>query len=494
MMETWLLRATVIAAMLALSTACTTIGTDYKRPPTAVPANYKEVVPWREAVPQDAVAKGAWWEVFGDAVLNDLQARAHAGSPRLQIAAARVEQARALAGLNAASTLPAVELAPDAARYRVSGNRPDQPSKVPGNTEYTTNRFRLPLYASYELDLWGRIRRLQQAADARVLASQSAYHNVMLALEGDLCATYFALRLAEEDLRILNDNLELRRKARDLIAARKRNGLATEYDVARVETELALTQGEAQVAGRKRAEFEHALAVLVGEPPAQFTLAPERGALKAPPIPLGMPADLLERRPDVAEAERLLAARNAEIGAAKAAFFPAIRLTGVVGFESAEFSDLLKGDSLIWGLAAGLSQPLFDGGRIRANRDRAEAAWRENLGVYRERLLVAFREVEDALAGLRYLGEQQQSVDAAVTTARRAEQLATSRYRNGLVTVLDVVDSQRARLLAERQQSIVLHQQLLASVALVKALGGGWEARGEATRVAGAAPATRATP
>jgi len=442
-----------------------------------VPASYREAGPWREALPQDAVAKGAWWELFGDPVLDDLQRRAHAASPRLQAAAARVEQARALAGLASATTLPIVELAPDAARFRVSRNRPDQPSKVPGNTEFETNRFRLPLYASYEVDLWGKLKRQLQAADARVAASEAAYYTVLLGLEGEITGAYFSLRATEDDLRIINDNLDLRRKARDLVVARKRNGLATDFDVARIDTEVSLAQSEAQAAARRRAETEHALAVLLGEAPERFTLSAERRPLQTPAIPLGLPSDLLERRTDVAEAERLLAARNAEIGVARAAFFPSIRLFGAAGFESAQFSDLLNSDSAIWALAASLAQPLFDGGRLRANRARAEAAWQENLALYRERLLVAFREVDDALAGLRYLSDQQQSIGEAVASARRAEQLAGARYRNGLVTVLDVIDAQRSRLQTERQRNLVSYQQLLASVALVKALGGGWAAR-----------------
>jgi multidrug efflux system outer membrane protein len=464
-----------LALAAALLAGCNPVGPAYKRPDMPTPEAFKEAGPWRAATPQDAMPKGDWWEIFQDPALNELQARAHAGNLRLQAAAARVDQARAIAGGTQANALPTVELAPDVARYRVSGNRPDQPSKIPGNEAYTTDRFRLPLYASYEVDLWGKLRRTQESADARLAASQAAYATVLLGLEGEVAQTYFLLRTAEEDARILGGNLELRRRARDLVAARTRNGLATPLDLARLDTEVALTEADLQVVRRRRAELEHALAVLVGEPPERFAL-PE-GTLTVPPpvIPPGLPAQLLERRPDVAEAERLLVARNAEIGVAQAAFFPAIRLTGAIGYESAELSDLLDADSLIWSMGAALVQPVFDGGRLRANRERAEAAYRENLALYRERLLVAFREVDDALAGLRYLGDQETLVRQGVDSAQRAEQLAQARYRAGLVTVLEVVDAQRTRLGAERQRASVVNQQLLASVALVKALGGGWE-------------------
>jgi len=471
----------LVSAALFLG-ACAAVGPDYERPQTAVPQAFKEAAPWREATPRDQLTKGAWWEIFQDATLNDLQAKAQGGNLRLQAAAARVNQARALAGLTEAAGMPVLELSPDVARYRVSENRPDQPSKVPGNEAYTTNRFRLPLYASYEVDLWGKLARQREGAQARVEASQAAYHTVLLTLQGDLAQTYFLLRTAEEESRILGDNLDTRRKSHSIIDARRRNGLATEFDVARVETELALTESELQAAARRRAELEHALAVLVGEAPENFSLTFQRAAAELPAVPLGLPSDLLERRPDVAEAERLLAARNADIGVAKAAFFPSIKLTGSIGFESAELSDLLSGDSLIWGVAGGLVQPLFDGGRLRANRDRVEAAWQESLALYRERLLIAFREVEDALAALRYLGIQHDALARASAGARRAEQLATARYRAGLITVLEVVDAQRSRLQAERQYNAVSNQQLLASVALVKALGGGWEARAAETK------------
>jgi len=473
-------RRAAVAALfcIALSlAACSAVGPEHVRPEVPLAPAFKEAGPWREALPRDDIAKGDWWRIFGDPVLDQLQARAAAGSPRLEAAAARVEQARALSGLAAAGAMPVLELAPDVARYRVSGNRPDQPSKIPGNEAYTTDRFRLPLYASYEIDLWGRLARQRQGAQARLEASQAAFHTVMLTLQGELASSYFSLRATEEEVRILEDNLDSRRRSHAIVDARRRSGLATEFDVARVQTELSLTESELQAAHRRRAELEHALAVLVGESPSRFALPAQPLKAALPALPLGLPSDLLERRPDVAEAERLLAARNADIGVARAALFPSIRLTGAIGFESADLSDLLDADSLIWSVAGGLVQPLFDGGRLRANRDRVEAAWRENLAQYRGRLLVAFREVEDALAALRYLDVQHESLSRAGDGARRAEQLAGARYKAGLVTVLDVVDAQRSRLQAERQYNAVWNQQLLASVALVKALGGGWEAR-----------------
>ncbi len=466
-----------LLASAALACGCMQAGKDYVRPPSTPPAAFVEAGPWREAAPSDAIARSNWWEIFQDPVLNRIEEEARASSPRLQAAAARVEQARAILGYSDAGKMPTLEFTPDASRYAVSGNRPDQPEKVPGNHEYTTSRFRLPLYASYEVDLWGKVSRQLESAGKRMEGSVAAYHTVLLTLQGDVAQTYFQLRAADEELALLKRGIELRLRARDLVAARKRGGLASELDLARVETELAITEADAHAAERRRNELLHALAVLTGTLPGRLALEPGTIVSQVPPIPTGLPADLLERRPDVAEAERLLAARNADIGVAQAALFPSIRLTGGLGFESAELSDLLDGESQIWSLGVSLVQPILDGGRMRANVDRARAQYAENLATYRERLLVAFKEVETSLAALRILDQQYESQLRAVNSAERAEQLATSRYKTGLTNVLELVDAQRTRLQVERVRLQVRQQQMLASVTLIRALGGGWEDR-----------------
>jgi multidrug efflux system outer membrane protein len=479
-------------AMATLVGGCMRAGTDYVRPKATLPATYVEAGPWKEAAPSDEVIRGKWWEVYGDPVLNRLEEQARLSSPRIQAAAARVDQARAVLGFTEAGRYPTLEFSPDASRYGVSRNRPDQPSKVPGNQEYTTSRYRLPLYASYEVDLWGKISRLEESASRRMEASVAAYHGVMLTLQSDLAQTYFQLRAADEELVLLARGIELRERARDLVAARKRGGLASELDLARVETELAATQSEAQAALRRKNELRLALAVLTGTNPGPFELEAQPFVPQPPLIPVGMPADLLERRPDVAEAERLLSARNADIGVAQAALFPSIKLTGALGFESAELSDLLNRDSQVWLIGASLVQPLFDGGRLRANVDRARAVYAENLAYYRERLLVAFGEVENALSALRILELQHESQLRAVNSAERAEQLATARYKTGLVNVLELVDAQRTRLQIERGRLVVRQQQMLASVTLIRALGGGWAERRDASGTAWIMPAKQA--
>ena len=483
------LRLPVTLASALLAAGCMHAGTDYVRPKATLPNVYVESGPWKDAAPSDEAIRGKWWEIYGDPVLNRLQEQARASSPRIHAAAARVDQARAVLGFNAAGRYPTLDFSPDASRYRVSGHRPDQPEKVPGNHQYTTSRFRLPLYASYEIDLWGKVSRLEESASRRMEASVAAYYGVQLTLQSDLAQTYFQLRAADEELVLLTRGIELRERARDLVGSRKRGGLASELDLARVETELASTQSEAQAALRRRNDLQYALAVLIGASPGPFDLTVEPFVPQPPIIPVGMPADLLERRPDVAEAERLLSARNADIGVAQAALFPSIKLTGTLGFESAELSDLLNRDSQIWLLGASLAQPLFDGGRLRSNVDRARAVYAENLATYRERLLVAFKEVETALSALRILDLQHESQLRAVNSAERAEQLATARYKSGLVNVLELVDAQRTRLQVERGRLVVRQQQMLASVTLIRALGGGWAERRDATGTAWIMPA-----
>jgi multidrug efflux system outer membrane protein len=470
-------------AVLAAVTAafvlggCITLGPNYTRPQEPLPDAFKEAGPWREAAPQELVARGNWWEIFNDPDLNELETQARKSNLALQAAAARVQQAQAIAGYAKSVLYPEVNFNPSATRSGISKTRPDQPSKQPANVAYDINDFRVPLYASYEVDLWGKLRRLNEAAAAQTQASVAAYYTVLLTLEGDIATTYFVLRTVDEDLRILRANIDLRKNARDLVAARRKGGLVSDLDLTRVEAELAFTQADAEAAAKRRIELQNSLAVLVGTPPEQFQVSEQGFEMKPPVIPVGLPSDLLERRPDIAQAERLLAARNAEIGIAKAAYFPSIRLTSAVGFESFDLGQLLDRDSLIWSMGASLWQPVFNAGRIGQDVDRAKAVYEENLAVYRDRILRAFQEVESGLAGLRILSQQAEYQAIALTNANKATQFASARYRSGLVGLLDVIDAQRTGLQAERQALQVQSSRMLSSVALIKALGGGWDER-----------------
>jgi hydrophobe/amphiphile efflux-1 (HAE1) family protein/NodT family efflux transporter outer membrane factor (OMF) lipoprotein len=463
-----LLLANLVAAQAA-------VGPDYVRPANAVPGAYKsanDIVAWKEAKPLDNVPKGNWWEVFGDATLNDLEARAAIANQDLKSAIARVDQARATARATRSEFLPSLNLDPSFSRDRYS------PNQVPGFGDITANTFRTPLDLSYEIDLWGRVRRGFQSARAEASASVAAYHNVLLTLQSDVAQHYFALRARDAELETVVSTTALRQEQLRLVRSRFDGGIGNDLDIARAETELAATEAEAAALAKQRAELENALAILVGENPAAFHLIPsakqETLDLKPPVIPAGLPADLLERRPDVAEAERQLAATSARIGVAKAAFFPVLRLTGSGGLVSADVETLFNWDSRVWSIGPSLSLPIFAGGRNRANLNRAKAAYEEAVARYRQRVLIAFGEVENSLAGTRHLADQQIAQDRAVAGAQRSAQLASDRYNAGIVSYLEVVDASRSVLQAQRAHAQLAGQRLIATVQLIKALGGGW--------------------
>ena len=432
---------------------------------------------WKEA---SAEYKGAiqlqqkWWEIFGDAKLNELEEEALKGNYQLQAAAARVRQARAIARVSEADLFPTVNFDPDAQRNRQSANRPAQP----GSTirDYTANRFRVPIDMAYEIDFWGKMRRASESAVARAQAAQYGYQTITLTMAGDIAQNYFALRSLDAEREILRNTISLRRKGLEIARSRYRGGISSELDVTRGEAEIAATEAELIGIGKRRAELENAIAVLVGKIPSVFKLSEQASNSNVPKIPIGLASELLQRRPDVAEAERQLAARNAEIGVAKAAFFPAIRLTGQAGFESADLSDILRGASRIWTAGIGVVVPIFEGGRNKANVERAKAVFDENLAQYQGRVLVAFQEVESALAGLRILAEQSDAEARAVSNAQKSSQISTSRYKAGLVTYLEVIDTERTTLANQRLMAQLAGQRMVSSVALIKALGGGWQA------------------
>ena len=452
-----------------------TVGPDYKRPTNSVPANYKAVDlgEWKEGKPLDTMPKGNWWEIFGDAGLNGLESRALNANQELKAAVARVEQARATARVARSELLPNLNLDPSSTRQRYS------PNQVPSFGGVTANTFRAPLDLSYEIDLWGRVRRGFESARADAQASLAAFHNVLLALQADVAQNYFALRALDAEIATVTGTVDLRKEQVRLVRSRFEGGIGNELDVARAETELAVTEAEAASLAQRRSELENAIAILVGVNPATFKLAPlaEPNTKWNPPppaIPAGLPADLLERRPDIAEAERQLASANARIGVAKAAFFPVLGLTGSGGFVSADVDSLFKWDSRVWSIGPSLSLPIFAGGRNRANYKRSQSAYEEAVAHYRQRVLVAFGDVENSLSGIRHLSDQAAAQQRAVANARRAAELATERYRAGIVSYLEVVDASREALQADRANAQLAGQRQIAAVQLIKALGGGW--------------------
>jgi outer membrane protein, multidrug efflux system len=460
---------------LAFVTGCA-VGPTYVRPASVVPPAYKSTNDpgtWKEARPLDNMAKGAWWAIFEDSTLNDLENRAAAANQELKAAVARVDQARAVARVARSELLPYLSFDPRFLRERFS------PNQVPGFGNVTASTFRAPLDLSYEIDLWGRVRRGFESARADAAASVAAFHNILLTLQADIAQNYFALRAIDAEIGTVAGTVALRKEQVRLVRSRFEGGIGNELDVARAETELATTETEAASLAQRRSELENALAILVGENPSSFKLAalgePNLKWNPQPPvIPAGLPAELLERRPDVAEAERQLASANARIGVAKAAFFPVLSLTGSGGYVSAEMDTLFKWDSRTWSIGPSLSLPIFAGGRNRANYKRSQADYEEAVARYRQQVLVAFGEVENSLSGIGHLSEQAAAQQRAVANARRAADLATQRYTAGIVSYLEVVDASREALQAERADARLAGQRQIAAVLLIKALGGGW--------------------
>ncbi len=465
-------RRRLFFGLLLLCAAGCAIGPGYQRPAVEAPAAWKaseSSVNWKEASPNDAVPTGEWWVIFGDTELNELQTKALAANLDIQAAFARVTQARAVARQAVAGGLPSVEATPAYSHYQRTR------SSFGGSGTFAGDTYQIPFDISYELDLWGRVRRGFEAAHAQAQASEAAYRTVLLSLRAEVARAYFLLRTFDSEMQTLEQAISLRRDALDLVTQRMQAGIVNELDVARAKTELASAEENAIDLRRRRAELENGLAVLCGEPASSFSLPVRPLLLEIPQVPAGLPSELLERRPDVAKAERELMAANARIGVAMAAFFPVVRLTGSGGFESAEIDSLFEQDSRTWSLGPSVSIPLFSGGRAKSNLQAAKAQFEEVAALYRQQVLVAFCEVEDALVNLRLRAEQAQTHQRALDSSRQAAELSSTRYKQGLVNYLEVVDAERSRLQAEREAVNLLSYRLVSTVLLIKALGGSWE-------------------
>ncbi|HEY1865618.1 MAG TPA: efflux transporter outer membrane subunit [Candidatus Acidoferrales bacterium] len=462
-----------LAAGVLFFFGCKPVGPNYNRPTVETPAAWKEQPPegWKNAAPSDDISKGNWWEVFGDPQLNDLEIQAIAANQNLKAAAERVIEARAIALVERSNLFPSVGGDPSVGRARTSGNRPlPNPSIA-----FTANTFSLPVEASYQVDLWGQIRRSLESANALTQASVANYENVLLTLKSDVASFYIMLHFIDQERAILRDNIDLQQKALDLAQVRHTGGVASGLDVSEAETLLDTTQADYVGLGVQRAQFEHALATLLGRPPSELTVAEKALDLAPPVIPAGMPSDLLERRPDIAGAERTMASTNAQIGVARSAYFPNLVLTGSGGYLSSGIVNLFNLPSLAWSAAANLSQPLYTGGRLSANLLHARATYDESVATYRQQVLVAFREVEDGLSGLRVLEEQAAAYDKAVKSAQQTVDISTARYKEGLANYLEVITAEITLLNSERVGDQVLEQRLLTTVQLIEALGGGWQ-------------------
>jgi len=466
------LRGSLCAVALALS-ACAA-GPDYRPPKLDLPVSWQLDAPWREATPDDAALKGPWWQRFGDAQLDALAQQALSGSPTLAAAAARLAQARAVVASSSSSQLPQLTLNTRDARQRISANRP---LTNYNSTNFTTiqNDFTLSLAASYEVDLAGRVQRSVEGARASAEQSAADVENTRLLLTAELAVDYFSLRALDTELDVLTRSIALQRRSLELVTARRDLGAASGLDVAQQQALLDTTLTQVDVLRRQRAQFEHAIATLTGTPAPLFSLAPEVRRYEPPAIPLGVPSEVLQRRPDVAAAERAMAAANAQIGVASAAFYPSVLLGPSVGYESRDLSSLFNAPSLLWSIGVSATQSIFDGGRVRANVDFAKAGYDLTVANYRRTVLTAMQEVEDGITGLAALDRASTQAQTAVASARRVLEMATSRYEGGASTYFDVITAQQSLLASERQAAQLLGQRQLGSVFLVKALGGDWQ-------------------
>jgi multidrug efflux system outer membrane protein len=464
-------------ALLALGAsvclAGCTVGPKYQRASVPTPPAWKTEGPWREAAPKDAIPKGAWWEIFHEDELNGYEQQLLTANQSLAAARSRLDQARSLARVASAGLFPVGSTDPSASRNRYSGNRPLVQTSTGALTQ---NAFEVPFALSYEVDLFGRARKNLQAANASLQGTAADLQNVQLVLTAELAADYFSLRELDAETQVVQESVKIQQEGLVLVNHRHEGGIASGLDLAQQQTLLDSTVTQLDLLQQQRAQFEHAMAVLTGNPASTFNVpvAPLHAA--PPPVPLGMPSDLLERRPDVATAERTMAQQNALVGVAKTAFYPQLTIAGGGGFQSTSLGSLITAPSAFWSLGGDLLQPIFNGGRNRANLAAQRSLYDESVANYRESVLTAFQQVEDGLSDLNSLSKAAESQSAAVTDARRALDIANNRYTGGLTTFLDVITAQTVLLSNERLSTQLLGQQMVASVYLVKALGGGWDA------------------
>ncbi len=466
-------RAPALALLAGLLTACTS-GPDYRRPAVPIPIAFKEVDPaagaWKLARPADRAVRGAWWVVFGDGTLDALMVDLAKGNQNLALAQARFLEAQSLAQASRAAQLPTLGVSASAARVRNSAD-------VPGRSALTVgpnSDFVLPLSVSWELDLWGRVRRSVEATAASEQAAGADLESARLSTAAELALDYFELRALDRQRALVERTVKAYEHSYALMGERLRHGIATPADLAVQDTLLKSTRAQRVDLDIARAQFEHAIAALQGKPPADFALPEAETVSPLPLIPPGVPSALLERRPDVAAAERRMVAANAQIGVAKAAYFPVVSLGGGFGFEGSGLASWLQWPSRLWSFGPTAALGLFDNARREAGVRGAQAAYDGTLAAYRQTVLGAFQEVEDNLAALRLLGVEASLQGEAVAAARRSLDLVTRRYEAGLASALDLVKVQVDALASERVAVDVSRRQWTATVRLIKALGGGW--------------------
>jgi len=448
------------------------VGPKYKTPTLPVPPAYKEMGNWKTAQPNDQNLGGNWWEIFQDAQLNALEQRINVSNQNLKAAVAQYQQSRAALRYARADYYPTVTTGPSASRQQYSNNRPPHSSNLDG---ITFNDFAVPVNFSYQVNAWGRVSRNVESYREQAQASAADLAVVNLSMHSALAIDYFAARSLDAEEKLLQDTVAQYEQAFQLNEDRYQGGLASEVEVEQARTILETTRAQMVDVGVARAQYEHAVAVLVGKAPADFSLPPLPLTTPPPPIPVGVPSTLLERRPDIAAAERRVASANAQVGLAKTAYYPLVNILGSGGFESGSITTLLQGPSGLWAVGSSVVVTLFDVGRRRAVNDQAKASYDSSVASYRETVLAAFQQVEDNLAALRIL-EQEAGVQAtAVEAAQRSLNLSNTRYEGGVTSYLEVITAQNAALADEVTAVNILGRREANAVLLIEALGGGWD-------------------
>jgi NodT family efflux transporter outer membrane factor (OMF) lipoprotein len=458
-------------AIVLLELSGCAVGPKYHPPAVEAPAAYKELGNWKPAQPNDQNLGGTWWAIFQDPQLDALELEVNVSNQNLKAAEAQFRQARAVLRYNRADYYPTVTAGPSATRTRVSANRPPPSSIFDG---ITYNDFALPFDFSYQADVWGRVRRTVESSREQAQASAADLATVNLSMHADLAIDYFLARSLDAEEQLLNSTVTQYEQALELIETRFAGGIASEVEVEQARTQLETTRAQAIDVGVARAQYEHAVAILIGKPPAEFSLPPLPLTAPPPNIPVSVPSELLERRPDISAAERRVASANAQIGIAKSAYYPLINLGATGGFESSSITTLLSGPSGLWSFGLSAVTTVFDVGRRRAASDQAIAAYDQSVANYRQTVLTGFQQVEDNVAALRILEREAQTQDKAVEAAGKYLDLAVIRYKGGVTSYLEVTTAQTASLSDQLTAVNLLGRRMVNSVMLIQALGGGW--------------------
>jgi NodT family efflux transporter outer membrane factor (OMF) lipoprotein len=463
-----LLRAAVVGALI-LSSGCT-VGPDYVRPATVAPEAYKETSGWKVAEPKAEIARGAWWEIYQDPQLNGLEEQVNISNQDIAVAEAQYRQARALVQAARAGYFPTA--AAGAAYTRSRGSENVGPARSPGEA---ISDYLVSGNVSWELDLWGRIRRTVESSQANAQASAADLEGIRLSAQAELAQDYFQLCALDAQKELLEQTVAAYERILTLTKNRYARGVASKADVLQAETQLKSTQAQALDLGVQRAQLEHAVAVLIGKPPSVFSIPVTPLTQTPPSVPVAVPSELLERRPDIASAERRIAAANAQIGVAVAAYYPTVSLSGLGGFQASHRDDWLTWPSRLWALGAAVSETVFDGGLRRAQTDQVRAAYEATVAFYRGTVLTGFQEVEDNLAALWILEEEAKVQDEAVQAAQQSVTVSTNQYKAGIINRLALLVVETIALNNERTAIDIRGRRMTASVLLIKALGGGWK-------------------